>query len=213
MAKKCKYYVVWEGYQPGVYDNWEDAAEQVQNFPGARFKSFNSQIEAVRAFRGDDSEELKALITHIKAPAVEINLGQFPEIDRTAWAVDAACAGNPGSMEYRGVELSTGKVIFHAGPFVHGTNNIGEYLAIVHALALMEQRGEAHAIYSDSRTALSWIRRGHSRSQLKVTDDTLPVLNLLSRADRWLATHAFRVKIMKWETEVWGEIPADFARK
>ena len=48
----------------------------------------------------------------------------------SAWAVDAACSGNPGPMEYRGIDLATGAEIFHFGP-VHGTNNIGEFLAIV----------------------------------------------------------------------------------
>ena len=71
------------------------------------------------------------------------------EVTADAWAVDAACSGNPGPMEYRGIDLATGAVVFHYGP-VHGTNNIGEFLAIVHALALMEQKGIRKTIYSDS---------------------------------------------------------------
>ena len=63
-----------------------------------------------------------------------------------AWAVDAGCSGNPGPMEYRGVDMRTGKQIFHFGP-IQGTNNIGEFLAIVHALALMEQRASQTILY------------------------------------------------------------------
>ena len=80
------------------------------------------------------------------------------EVKANAWAVDAACSGNPGPMEYRGVYLLTGQEIFHFGP-VYGTNNIGEFLAIVHALALMKQKGLQMTIYSDSRNALGWVNQ------------------------------------------------------
>ena len=56
------------------------------------------------------------------------------EVIANAWAVDAACSGNPGPMEYQCIDLQTGAQVFHYGP-IHGTNNIGEFLAIVHARA------------------------------------------------------------------------------
>lgn len=214
MAKKQKYYVVWAGIEPGVYDNWEDAAEQVLTYPGARYKSFNSQREAVAAFRGDDSKEGRVLLDLFNRPARVINYDAFPEIDTTAIAVDAACAGNPGVLEYRGVEVGTGREIFHQGPFPHGTNNIGEYLALVHALALCAQKGDtSRRIYTDSVTALAWLRARHSRTSLTVTPENAPLMNLVARADRWLATHTPVNPVAKWETEKWGEIPADFGRK
>ena len=37
-------------------------------------------------------------------------------------AVDAACSGNPGKMEYRGVYVADGRELFHIGPFEEGTN-------------------------------------------------------------------------------------------
>lgn len=43
-------------------------------------------------------------------------------------------------MEYRGVDTKTRKQIFIQGPFEEGTNNIGEFLAIVHGLALLKKR-------------------------------------------------------------------------
>lgn len=214
MAKKQKYYVVWAGIEPGVYDNWEDAAEQVLTYPGARYKSFNSQREAVAAFRGDDSKEGRVLLDLFNRPARVINYDAFPEIDTTAIAVDAACAGNPGVLEYRGVEVGTGREIFHQGPFPHGTNNIGEYLALVHALALCAQKGDtSRRIYTDSVTALAWLRARHSRTSLPVTPENAPLMNLVARADRWLYTHTPVNPVAKWKTEKWGEIPADFGRK
>lgn len=210
---KKKYYVVWIGREPGVYDNWDDAADQVSNFPGAKYKSFPTQAAAVAAFRGEDAANLRTVINMAKRPAQKIDYSNFPEIDTSGWAVDASCMGNPGIMEYQGVEISTGNQIFHLGPFPKGTNNIGEYLAIVHALALMQQRGERHVIYSDSVTAQGWVRAGHARTKLPLTAETAKLLSLVQRADNWLQNNSFPVPIRKWQTEIWGEIPADFGRK
>ncbi|MDE5840765.1 MAG: ribonuclease H family protein [Muribaculaceae bacterium] len=223
MAKQ-KYYVVWEGREPGVYDNWSDCEEQILNFPGARFKSFSSASEAANAFRGADDEsnpaDLGSLLisaaSHREKPSPTATSPSYmsnPDIDMDAWAVDASCQGNPGIMEYRGVELSTGKELFKVGPFMDGTNNIGEFLAIVHALAEMYRRNEWHNLYSDSKTALSWVRNRQVKTQLKQTDRNKRLFELLGRGLVWIRSHSWPVKIMKWQTELWGEIPADFGRK
>lgn len=130
-----------------------------------------------------------------------------------AWAVDAGCSGNPGPMEYQCVDLQTGEKVFHFGP-VKGTNNIGEFLAIVHALALMEKRGiKDKVIYSDSVNAQIWVQKQQCKTKLEHTLETEKALELVRRAELWLRTHAFRVPILKWDTKAWGEIPADFGRK
>ncbi|MDY3673232.1 MAG: RNase H family protein [Prevotella sp.] len=131
----------------------------------------------------------------------------------SAWAVDAAGSGNPGPMEYQAVDVQTGKRIFHFGP-LHGTNNIGEFLAIVHALALMEQRGVRNTvIYSDSVNAQIWVRNKKCKTTLKRDSETEQLYDIIQRAETWLKTHTFRVPILKWDTKEWGEIPADFGRK
>ena len=132
--KKQKYYVVWVGIEPGIYDNWEDAQEQVVSYPGAKYKSFSSYEQAVAAFRGNDSDECRTLLEYARRPAAATNYTALPGIAPDAIAVDAACSGNPGKLEYRGVEIASGNELFHMGPFPVGTNNIGEYLALVHAL-------------------------------------------------------------------------------
>ena len=132
---------------------------------------------------------------------------------KKAWAVDAACSGNPGPMEYRGIDLTTGRQVFHYGP-IRGTNNIGEFLAIVHAVALMEQQGiSGYVIYSDSVNAQLWVKKQQCRTKLEQTPETAQAHNLVARAEYWLKTHSFRVPIIKWDTKEWGEIPADFGRK
>ena len=51
MAKQQKYYVVWVGEKPGVYDNWNDCKQQVYQFENAKYKSFENKAEAEAAFK------------------------------------------------------------------------------------------------------------------------------------------------------------------
>lgn len=134
------------------------------------------------------------------------------EVSADAWAVDAACSGNPGPMEYQCIDLATGTRVFHFGP-VHGTNNIGEFLAIVHALALMDKQGLKKTIYSDSYNAILWVKKGKCKTKLERTPKTERLHQIILRAEHWLATHDYPNEIVKWETSRWGEIPADFNRK
>lgn len=213
MAKR-KFYVVWEGYAPGIYDSWEEAEAQVNGYAGARYKAFPDLDSATAAFRGNGNDELaifRAMAEHQK-PVV--NYAAFPDIRLDAIAVDAACSKNPGPVEYRGVRVNDGETIFKIGPLEGGTNNIGEYLAIIHAAALLRQRGDMTTpIYSDSRTALSWIRAGHSRTTLQPTANNARILSMLSRADAWLRSNVIANPLLKWDTDRWGEIPADYGRK
>jgi ribonuclease HI len=136
-----------------------------------------------------------------------------PEVRADAWAVDAACSGNPGPMEYQCIDLQTGARVFHFGP-LQGTNNIGEFLAIVHALALMEQRGiKDKVIYSDSYNAQVWVKNKKCKTKLERTPQTQQLYSIIARAETWLRTHASTVPVLKWDTRSWGEIPADFGRK
>ncbi len=136
-----------------------------------------------------------------------------PEVTADAWAVDAACSGNPGPMEYQGIDLATGVQVFHYGP-VRGTNNIGEFLAIVHALALCWQQGnQTRTIYSDSYNAILWVGKRKCKTKLERTPQTEQLYQVIARAEHWLQTHDYRNPIVKWETQLWGEVPADFGRK
>ncbi len=214
MSKPRKFYVVWEGRAPGIYDTWEECEAQVQGYPGARFKGFTSQDAATAAFRGSPEQHmgiLRKLAEHKHAPA---DYTSIPEIRLDAWAVDGACSKNPGPMEYRGVRVADGAEIFHVGPYEGGTNNIGEYLALVHALALLHKAGDTTTpIYSDSRTGMSWLRRGRANTKVEPTPQNERLRAIIARADAWISRHGICNPVLKWETELWGEIPADFGRK
>lgn len=210
MSKKQKYYVVWKGVSPGIYISWTDCQLQTKGYEGAQYKSFETQEEAEQAFASSPY----AYIGNQKPAASHQHPQALPEnFDLNCVAVDAACSGNPGPMEYRGVYLQTGQEIFHFGP-VYGTNNIGEFLAIVHALALMKQKGICMTVYSDSRNALSWVKQKKCKTKLERTPKTEELFRLIERAETWLKTHTYSdIPLLKWETDVWGEVPADFGRK
>lgn len=201
--KRQKYYVVWVGVKPGIYGSWTDCQLQTKGYEGARYKSFDTLEEAEEAFASPPDAHRRPTEPAPKLP---------PELAGEALAVDAACSGNPGMMEYRGVHLPSGRQVFHFGP-AYGTNNIGEFLAIVHALALLKQRGRSMPVYSDSRNAIAWVRQKTCRTRLPRDARTEELFGLIARAENWLRTNACESPVRKWETDRWGEIPADFGRK
>lgn len=210
MAKQ-KFYVVWEGHKPGIYDSWDDARKQVEGYGQAKYKSFESRGEAEKAFKGNYWAFVKKTGN---TPATGGAKTPRSAIIRESMAVDAACSGNPGLMEYRGVYTADSRELFHLGPFPDGTNNIGEFLAIVHGLAFLKQQGKPQMpIYSDSRNAQIWVKKGKCNTKLERTSRNGQIFELIDRAERWLAVNKITNPILKWETEDWGEIPADFGRK
>lgn len=209
MAKN-KYYTVWAGHNIGVYDSWTECQLQIKGFPGAKFKGFETREEAEEALEHNYSEFIGQKAESNASPKAVVP--GSPEIIQNSIAVDAACSGNPGKMEYRGVHVASGQVIFHFGP-IFGTNNIGEFLAIVHALALSVKNGWNMPIYSDSVNAQLWIKQKKCKTKLERNEKSQKVFEMIDRAEKWLANNRYDIKILKWETDRWGEIPADFGRK
>lgn len=213
MAKKQKYYVVWEGNKTGVFDSWAKCQLQIMGYPNARYKSFTSKREAENAYYdganahikfGNKASKTKRKLTDLSNANIEWN----------SIAVDAACSGNPGDMEYRGVNTKTGDELFRVGPLKKGTNNVGEFLALVHGLAYLQKHGFTDMpIYSDSRIAMGWIKQKTTRTKLEKSRINQPLFELIDRGILWLKNNSYKNPILKWETKEWGEIPADFGRK
>ena len=210
MAKN-KFYVVWKGLNPGIYDNWAECKAQVDGQEGAKYKSFENREEAAKAFEAGYTHYLKTA----SSPKAVARLAPEAPIGNPineSLAVDAACSGNPGPMEYRGVHVASRQEIFHFGP-MKGTNNIGEFLALVHGLALLKQKGFDMPIYSDSVNAINWIKQKKCKTKLPRDAKTEELFRLIERAEKWLRENTYTTRILKWETKQWGEIPADFGRK
>lgn len=212
MAKQQKYYVVWVGKQPGVYDTWAECKAQVDGELGTRYKSYPTLPEAQQAYADGWQKHVKLSARSAKQEQERI-VAKQEGYTTLAIAVDAACAGNPGRMEYQGVDLCHNRQIFHAGPFPQGTNNIGEFLAIVHGLSMLKQHNCPYVLYSDSVNAISWVKQKKCKTNLKRNEKNAELLDIVARAERWLQNNTYTTEIRKWETKIWGEIPADFGRK
>ncbi|MBC7126096.1 ribonuclease H1 domain-containing protein [Tenuifilum osseticum] len=210
MAKKNTHYVVWEGLKPGIYGSWEECQRQIKGFPGAKYKGFPSMLAAQRAY------DMGYLAYNSMNPEQEalFNVNEnTPKPIYPSLAVDAAWNTATLEMEYQGVDCQTGKLIFHQGPFPDATNNIGEFLAIVHGLAHLKKLNSEIPIYTDSMTAISWVRAKKARTKLIQTERNKNLFELLERAEKWLRENTWKNPLLKWETQYWGEIPADFGRK
>ena len=205
---KQKYYVVWQGRKPGIYTSWAECEKQVKGFAAAQYKAFDSLKEAesayrskYEAFKGKPSSQGKWREASIKPI--------LPSI-----CVDAACSGSPGKLEYRGVFTDSEEEIFRVGPFPDGTNNVGEFLAIVHALTWLAKHEKQMTIYSDSENGIAWVYTGKCKTRLKHTARNAPLFVMIHSAENWLAENELLDDaVLKWDTELWGENPADFGRK
>ncbi len=209
--KKPKFYVVWQGRKPGVYDSWDDAKAQTDGFAKPLFKAFDTKAAALKAFGEKPHQHVGQGPKPAPKQGRVAGLAGRPIQD--SLVVDAAWNTATGDMEYQGIHLATGQKLFLKGPYADGTNNIGEFLAIVHALALLHQKQSNLPVYSDSRTAIGWVRKKRANTKLEETARNAELFELLDRAETWLNTHVYANPVLKWETTEWGENPADFGRK
>jgi len=211
MKKTAKYYVVWKGKTPGVYRSWDDCKKEIEGFPDAVYKSFKDEQLARNAF--SDGWEYYVGFDERKLTFDDSKRALVGDPIAESLSVDAACSGNPGILEYRGVHTGSGRELFRMGPFPQGTVNLGEFLALVHGLALLKKKNSSIPVYTDSKTAISWVRKKKVNTKLEVNPANQKLFELVNRALFWLKNNSWDNRIIKWETEYWGEIPADFGRK
>lgn len=210
MKKKQKYYVVWKGRKTGVFSSWNICKKQIEGFEDAQFKSFTNKSEAEKAYKKTFADYKGKNTKKATLSAKE----KYGTPILKSLAVDAACSGNPGILEYRGVLTNSKKQVFIQGPFKNGTNNIGEFLALVHGIALLKSKNlHNYPIYSDSKIAIKWVKRKKCNTKVVFNQTNKPLLELIERAEKWLQNNTYTNPILKWETKAWGEIPADFGRK
>ncbi|HEX8991539.1 MAG TPA: ribonuclease H family protein [Anaerolineales bacterium] len=203
---KQKFYVVWKGRRTGIFNSWAACEASIKGFAGAQYKAFESRDEAERAFlAGYEKHKGKAASSQRWLFAAEKPI--LPSI-----AVDAACSGSPGPLEFQGVETGTGKQIFKQGPFAEGTNNVGEFLAIVDAMKWLDAKQHTWPVYSDSASAIAWVKARKCNTRLERLPSNKQLFEMIAEAEKWLR-FLTRRKVLKWDTRAWGEIPADFGRK
>jgi len=213
MSKKKKFYVVWEGNKRGIYTSWAICQKQIKGFVGAKYKSFLTQELAEKAFKGNYEDYIGKTI--VESTLSKEELKKIGQPITKSISVDGAC-NNKGIAEYQGVFTDTKTKLFVQGPFKGGSNNLMEFLALVHGLAYLKKNKLNLPLYSDSRTAISWVWRKKIKTTIKQTTENKKVFELVDRALVWLHKNPEMISqriILKWETKAWGEIPADFGRK
>src|SRR5690349_13760007 len=119
MGNKPRFYVVWKGKTTGIFNTWTECKAQVHGYPGARYKSFENRAQAEQAYSGayGDYVATKPKVPKEPKPLTDDNLRWIGKPVAHSYAVDAACSGNPGLMEYRCVHYATGDEIFRQGPY------------------------------------------------------------------------------------------------
>lgn len=217
---KQKFYVVWKGRQTGIFSTWDECKRQVDAFAGAEYKSFETRALAENAFRESSKKHIyrnsaaqNSIPAKGQTSASPLRRATTGSPIADSICVDAACAGNPGVLEYQGVETATRQLLFAMGPFPEGTVNIGEFLAIVHGLALLKKNNTDRPVYSDSKTAIGWVKKKAIKTTLQRNRTNEALFVLVDRAIEWLHKNPYPNPILKWETKSWGENPADFGRK
>ena len=205
-----KFYVVRKWKKVWIFDSRDECKENVNWFSDAKYKSFENKKDAEIAFQEwwKNYYEVKSVTKREKVKNEDI-----PFFAKSI-AVDAACSGNPWKMEYRWIDLQTWDEIFHE-KFAIWTNNVWEFLAIVHWLKYLQNKKDK-VIYSDSRIAISRVNQWKCKTHLKTKDwnsDFEGLFKAVKNAEIWLKENWIKNKILKRNTEKWWEIPADFWRK
>lgn len=206
--KKQKFYVVWNGRRTGIFASWEEAKTQVSGFAGAQYKAFDTRAQAELAYKARYKNFVRA-----KGLGWQARLFEGPPPLTPSYCTDAACSGNPGVLEYRAVHTETGQALFARGPFPEGTSNIGEFLALVELLMLLSEKHDAAPIYSDSEIAIEWVKHKKCKTQLTPNERNAELFARIRYAELWLMFFDYPNLILKWLTDEWGEIPADYGRK
>ncbi|WP_429037279.1 viroplasmin family protein [Aeromonas media] len=216
---KSTHYVVWVGRVPGVYSSWAETELQTKGFSGAKFKGFPSLAAAELAFAGDLGVSIagKPHIMPVGVGKAASHAGGRPGAPYLS--VDAAYSSKTNLVEWRGVLVTQSgqKEVFRSSPYVGGSANVGEYLAIVDGIKwICEHMGDATLpIYSDSFNAQTWVARKAHNSNVPSCD---AIRGMLDEANAFLQAGGYdkvkrRIPLRDWVTKLWGEIPADFGRK
>lgn len=121
---------------------------------------------------------------------------------------DAAHSEKNQLTEYQAYVLETGERIFRKD-IGYQTTNIGEFLALVDSIKwVIETDYSPKVIYSDSVTAITWVREKKTASKRKNKN--------LAKAEIFLQVFdscISEIEILHWNNKVWGENPADFGNK
>lgn len=132
---------------------------------------------------------------------------------------DASYLSNTKLLEFRVVNIETGQELYRNSfaDTLH-TTNIGEFFGLVRGIKIHIDSNLAldYPIFSDSQVAIGWVnglyvnsknlRKPENRLFFPFVEKGLEYLRKITKAKKM-------PPVLKWRTDIWGEIPADFDRK
>lgn len=197
MAKnKNKYYVVWRGRETGIFDSWEACRASIDGFQGAQYKGYPTWEEAHEGHINGYWNE--TIIRKIDAADTEVIKRSF--------ITDVQCDAE-GTMTYSILDNETLTYIYQSPKYLDANNNVGQFIAIVHALAHLARTSDTRPIYTTSDTAIAWTKKRECNTRLCRTLNNTNLFDLLIRANSWIANNSFANQILKWNTASWGNPP------
>lgn len=204
-----QFYGVWVGRKPGIYTTWPDCQAQTSGYSGAKFMKLNAKtMEEAQA----EYDRLAEGHNISKAIKKETSVSKAQDDVLT---VDGASNGT--HCEYQAVWHPSREQAFASKRFENGTNNIAEFLGLVHAIKYLMEHNKPLKVYTDSVTAMAWIRDKKANTTAHLTGKaTNELTQLITEAEQFLQQNAAilnKAEILKWDTKHWGEIPADYGRK
>lgn len=213
MAKN-KFYVVWKGRDTGIFTSWSEVNELIKGFSGAEYKSYADQETAELEFslgspKGRSNDE-----NHTTTKLKEEPSDDHKAPDHECLTVDGSYLGGKKIMQYRCVWNQSKEEVFSTKPIEGGNQNIAEFLALVGAMKyrVSTKQYDLH-IYSDSQTALSWVRNCKIKSSYDLSQLDEVVQERIYGALKFIAKSGVRKNLYKWDSALWGDIPADYGRK
>ena len=183
MAKK--FYVVWQGRETGIFTDWASCKKQVDQFAGAKFKSFPNRQEAEAAFNGN-SPSASRTVSKTSAPKKKSSsntVKTYTANEISALAIDTkiftdgACSPNPGKAG-SGIAVYRDNLINELWYGLYnpaGTNNTAELNGLNQALILAKDelaQDQSVAIFCDSKYsiqcitqwAVNWEKKGWKKN-------------------------------------------------
>lgn len=133
--------------------------------------------------------------------------------------VNCKCEDNPGIAKFQLYDLNLKKVLTVSDNF-YCSNDLTEFLGLVNSIYYCFHNNHEH-LFSNSETAISWIRKKKYRSNLIRTKETEITWDKINKALKWLKTleytdksGSFRdpstkkiVYVHKWLESEWGKSP------
>jgi len=165
-----KYYVVWKGRETGIFTDWGTCKKHIDHFPGARYKSFKTLIEAESAFKGRPASGGAASRRAGASSGVKKKAGirtyTASDIEKmsidTKIYTDGGCEPNPGEAGsgiavYRSEKIDE---LWYGLYNPNGTNNTAELNALHQALMISEDeisKKRSVAIFCDSKYSIQCV--------------------------------------------------------